>query len=323
MTQLETRNKTEKQLDLYGISTLPELAEILDFPIKSLIDATKKGYRSYQVQGKTKKRLIEEPNVILKLLLKDLKEILFEKFDCPEYNKCWLGGNNYINAQSHVGQHAYATTDISSFFTNSRARYVRKIFKNKLNISGEALELLVQMCTYRGHIPTGAPTSSILAFLAHKDLFDEIAEYMNKRDITFTLYVDDITLSAKHGITREEIRFIKSVLKRHKLEIKPEKTKFYSYKKAMITGFYLAQGGKISVPDSVGYKVVSLLREKNLGDMSKKELRRLIGLINYCQTADKRSFSATKRNAIKALKRLDKKEKEKINEKSNRKQQWK
>ena len=309
MTQLETRNKTEKQPDLYGISTLPELAEILDFPVKSLIDATKKGYRSYQVLGKTKKRLIEEPNVILKLLLKDLKEILFEKFDCPEYNKCWLGGNNYINAQSHTGRHAYVTTDISSFFTNSKTCYVRKFFNEKLNISGEALDMMVQMCTYKGHIPTGAPTSSILAFLAHKDLFDEIARYMEERDITFTLYVDDITLSAKHGITREEIRFIKSVLKRHKLKIKQEKTKFFSFKKAMITGFYLTQGGKISVPDSVGYKVVSLLREKNLGDMSKKELRRLIGLINYCQTADKHSFSATKRNAIQALKRLDKKEK--------------
>lgn len=320
MTQAETRNENEKQLDLYGISTLPELAEILDSPVRSLIDATKKGYRSYQVQGKTKKRLIEEPNIILKLLLKTLKEILFDTFDCPEYNKCWLGGNNYINAQSHVGQHAYATTDISSFFTNSKSCYVRKFFRNKLNITGEALEMLVHMCTYRGHIPTGAPTSSILAFLSHKDLFDEIAEYMNKRDITFTLYVDDITLSAKHGITGEEILFIKSILKRHNLEIKPEKTKFFNFKKAMITGFYLNQGGKIRVPDSVGYKVVSLLREKPLEDMSKKELRRLIGLINYCQTADKHSFSATKRNAIQALKRLDKKEKGGNNEKGNRKQ---
>lgn len=314
MTQANIRKEDEKQLNLYGISTLSELAEILDFPIKSLIDATKKGYRSYQVQGKTKKRLIEEPNVILKLLLKDLKEILFEMFDCPKYNKCWAGGNNYINAQVHAGQHAFVTTDISSFFTNSKARYVRKFFRNKLNISGEALDMLVQMCTYRGHIPTGAPTSSILAFLSHKDLFDEISEYMAQRDITFTLYVDDITLSAKHGITREEIKFIKSVLKRHKLEIKPEKTKFYSYKKAMITGFYVTQGGKISVPDSIGHKVVSLLKEKNLGYMSKKELRRVIGLINYCQTADKRSFIATKRNAIKALKRLDKKEKGEKNE---------
>lgn len=310
MTQLETRNKTEKQVNLYGISTLSELAEILDFPIRSLIEAIKKGYRSYYVQGKTKKRLIEEPNVILKLLLKDLKEILFEKFDRPEHNKCWQGGNNYINAQAHAGQHAFVTTDISSFFTNSKACYVRKFFKEKLNISGEALNMLVQMCTYRGHIPAGAPTSSILAFLSHKDLFDEIAEYMEKRDITFTLYVDDITLSAKHGIKREEIKFIKSALKKHKLEIKPEKTKFFNFKKAMITGFYLSQGGKISVPDSVGHKIVSLLREKNLGDMSKKELRKIIGLINYCQTADKRSFSATKRNAIHALKRLDKKKKE-------------
>lgn len=307
MTQLETRNKTEKQLDLYGISTLPELAEILDFPIKSLIDATKKGYRNYQIQGKTKKRLIEEPNTILKLLLKDLKEILFEKFDCPEYNKCWLGGNNYINAQAHVGQHAYATTDISSFFTNSKSCYVRKFFRNKLNITGEALNMLVQMCTYRDHIPTGAPTSSILAFLAHKDLFDKIAQHMDKKGITFTLYVDDITLSAKHGITGEEIKFIKSVLKKHKLEIKPEKTKFYSYKKAMITGFYITQGRKISVPDSVGHKVVSLLREKPLEDMNKKEIKKVIGLINYCQTADKQSFSATKRNAIQVLKNLEKK----------------
>lgn len=309
MTQADTRKENEKQLNLFGISILPELAEILDFPVKSLIEASQKGYRSYYVQGKTKKRLIEEPNTILKLLLKDLKEILFEMFDCAEYNKCWLGGNNYINAQAHVGQHAYVTTDISSFFTNSKTRYVRNFFKDKLKISGEALDMLVQMCTYKGHIPTGAPTSSVLAFLSHKNLFDEIAQYMKERDITFTLYVDDITLSAKHGITGEEIKFIKSVLKRHKLEIKPEKTKFFSYKKAMITGFYLNQGGKVCVPDSVGYKVVSLLREKTLEEMSKKELRKIIGLINYCQTANKRSFSATKRNAIKALKRLDKKEK--------------
>lgn len=313
MTQANIRKEDEKQLDLFEISTLSELAEILDFPVKNLIEATQKGYRSHYIQGKTKKRLIEEPNAILKLLLKDLKEILFEMFDCPEYNKCWAGGNNYLNAQAHTGQHAYVTTDISSFFTNSKTRYVRNFFKDKLKISGEALDMLVQMCTYKGHIPTGAPTSSVLAFLSHKNLFDEIAQYMKERDITFTLYVDDITLSAKHGITGEEIKFIKSALKKHKLEIKPEKTKFFNFKKAMITGFYLTQGGKISVPDSVSYKVVSLLREKPLEDMNKKELRRVIGLINYCQTADKHSFLTTKRNAIKALKRLGKKEKEKSN----------
>lgn len=152
MTQADTRKENEKQVNLYGISTLPRLAEILDFPVKNLIEETQKGYRRYFVQGKTKKRLIEEPNMILKSVLKDLKEILFEKFDCPDYNKYWIRENNYLNAQAHAGQHAYVTTDISSFFTNSKACYVRRFFKNKLNISGEALDMLVQMCTYRGHI---------------------------------------------------------------------------------------------------------------------------------------------------------------------------
>ena len=57
MTQADTRKENEKQVNLYGISTLPELAEILDSPVRSLIDASQKGYRSYYVQGKTKKRL--------------------------------------------------------------------------------------------------------------------------------------------------------------------------------------------------------------------------------------------------------------------------
>ena len=143
MTQANIRKVDEKQLDLFGISTLSELAEILDFPVKSLIKASQKGYRSYYVQGKSKKRLIEEPNVLLKLILKELKKLLVENVDCPEYNKCWAGGNNYLNAQAHAGQHAFVTTDISSFFTNSKACYVRKFFKDKLKISEEALDLLV------------------------------------------------------------------------------------------------------------------------------------------------------------------------------------
>ena len=93
---MKTRNEDKKQVNLYGISTLSELAQALKIPEENLIEETQKGYRSYFVQGKTKKRLIEEPNMILKDILKDLKKLLVKMFDCPEYNKCWLGGNNYI-----------------------------------------------------------------------------------------------------------------------------------------------------------------------------------------------------------------------------------
>ena len=44
----------------------------------------------------------------------------------------------------------------------------------------KALDLIINMTTYNDYLPTGAPTSTILSFIAHKVLFDEIAEEMKK-----------------------------------------------------------------------------------------------------------------------------------------------
>lgn len=98
-----------------------------------------------------------------------------------------------------------------------------KVLKKNLNISEKALDLIINMTTYNNHLPTGAPTSTILSFMAHKVLFDEIAEEMKKRGITYTQYVDDITLSAKHGITYKEVRYIQSILNKHTLRLKIKK----------------------------------------------------------------------------------------------------
>lgn len=55
MTQADARKENEKQVNLYGISTLSELAEILDFPIRSLIEATKKGTEVISFKVKQRK----------------------------------------------------------------------------------------------------------------------------------------------------------------------------------------------------------------------------------------------------------------------------
>ena len=56
---------------------------------------------------------------------------------------------------------------------------------------------------------------------------------LKKQDIKFTLYADDMALSAKKGITGEYIQYICNVLKKHKLTINQAKIKWYSYKKAL------------------------------------------------------------------------------------------
>ena len=225
------------------------------------------------------------------------------------------GRNAYQNAKAHVGNFAFVTLDIKSYYPNTKAKYVYELLVNKFGIceekDKEQLDFLMRILTFNGHVPTGAPTSPIIAFLAHKDLFDEIYEYTKALDIIFTLYYDDITLSAKHGITMEVVKHIEDILAKHELKINPKKTIFYSYKKAHITGYYIHQSGKISIPYHFGHDVVKMLDKKRIKEMSKKELNRLIGKINHIQYIDKKAFKTVKSMACRQLGKLVKAEERK------------
>ena len=300
-----------KENPLYGITEL-ELLNLLETSKAELRQAIIDGYKRYVKDSKKgKKRIIEEPNDTLKHLLKKLVKPL-QQLPCPDYCKCgWLKQNALLNAQAHIGNFATVAMDITDFYPNTTAKYVREGLKKKLNISEKALDLIINMTTYNNHLPTGAPTSTILSFIAHKVLFDEIAEEMNKRGITYTQYVDDITLSAKHGITYKEVRYIQSILNKHALRLKNKKTKFYSYKKTIITGYYLKQNGKISVPNRIGYSIVQMLRRKPIKEMDAREIKKLLGYIEYQRQVDKNAFKIVRIRAIKQQKKLIKMENQK------------
>lgn len=289
---------------LYGITELG-LLHLLKVSKAELYKAIADGYRPCVINDKKgKKREIEIPNELLCKLLKDCL-VHLHKLDCPEYNKCgWPKQNALKNAQAHVGNFVRIAADITDYYPNTKPIYVREGLKRVLNISERALDLIMGMVIYNGHIPTGAPTSTILAFIAHQELFDEINDEMKKRDIKFTLYADDITLSAKHGITRAEICYIQSVLNKHGLKLKNKKTKFYDYKKAHITGYYISQNGKLSVPYWIGNTIIKKLKDTPIKKMDLYQIKSLLGYINYQRQLDKRAFNVTRIRAIKQLKKL-------------------
>lgn len=259
----------------------------------------------YKIYKNKKQRIIEEPCEEIVDYQKIITKVLQKEFERPDY--CYSGWkmlNNIKNAEQHLNQLETITMDISHFYPNTKEKFIRKFFKEEIGLSGVDLELILKITSYNDHLPTGASTSSILSTLVHKTLFDTIYEKMKKQEIKFTLYVDDMTLSANKHISDNCIKYIKNVLNTHALFLKSAKIKRFGYKGALITGTKTTQSGELQVRFKAGHEVVEMLRAKKIADMSVEELQSLIAKIGYINQFQKKQFITTKNIAVKQLKKL-------------------
>jgi RNA-directed DNA polymerase len=98
------------------------------------------------------------------------------------------------NARMHVKPDALITLDIEKCFPNVKDHHVRVVFET-LGYSGQALSLLVRVCTLDFALPQGAPTSPILANIVLKGIDKRIGTLAWKHGGITTRYVDDIGIS--------------------------------------------------------------------------------------------------------------------------------
>lgn len=146
--------------------------------------------------GKLKTRILNPSIGRLKLLQTRIKENILDHIQFPGFIKGGLKGcSNITNASNHLGSKYKFTTDIKGFFPSIKSAQVYKSFSN-LGITPDVARLLTILTTYKGHLPQGTPTSSHLANLVFLEIDKKIFEYCQKKGITYTRYIDDITLSA-------------------------------------------------------------------------------------------------------------------------------
>lgn len=292
------------EIILKNVKTKRQLLKALEVTEQDLQNALSLPYRKGVISKNGKDRQLEKPNSTLKMVLgKILVEL--QKIVPPTYCQCgFKGQNNIKNAQKHLKQREIITLDIQSCFQNSRAKYVRQFFENKLNITGEALEIILQLTTYRGYLPTGAPTSPALLFFSHQEIFDRISDHMKKQGITMTLYMDDITLSAKRHISGKTVKYVERTLSEHELKLNHDKIKRFGRDIAFVTGVAIKPYGKLDVPYKINYSVIEMLEKKKLKDMNIKELQKLLGTVNYIQQITPNRYRVIRRMAIKQLTKL-------------------
>jgi RNA-directed DNA polymerase len=98
------------------------------------------------------------------------------------------------HARGHAGCAVVVCMDIKKFFDSTQADRVQAYFQ-KLGWSGPALQWLVQMTTYEGGLPQGAPTSPRLSNLVNYMMDARLWGLASSLNATYSRYADDLAFS--------------------------------------------------------------------------------------------------------------------------------
>ncbi len=72
-------------------------------------------------------------------------------------------------------------------------------------MSEDIAGLMTDLVSFGKCLPTGAPTSQIMAYWTYNKTFDEMVNIANKYNSIFTLYVDDMTFSSNEAISKKHV----------------------------------------------------------------------------------------------------------------------
>lgn len=190
-----------------------------------------KHYRKFEVAKKGGgRRTIESPRVFLKVIQWFLSDFVFRDLRVHDAVHSFSFKRSIAtNARNHEGQRYVGNVDIENFFGSvTEEKVVQHLQANGFQ-PFEAV-VLSKICTSKGVLPQGAPTSPIISNSIFYDFDSLILEYCGARGLKYTRYADDITIS---GDDKEKIltafRFIAINLASRSLKLNATKTRIASY----------------------------------------------------------------------------------------------
>lgn len=142
----------------------------------------------------------------LKAIQKRIQRRLLVHVQYPDYLTGSLKGRDARrNATLHANAAIVACEDVQSFFPSVSSALVEEIWKRFFGFAPDVAALLTALTTRCGSLPQGAVTSSYLANLAFWSKEPELQRLLALRGITYSRYVDDITISSRQPLGNKEL----------------------------------------------------------------------------------------------------------------------
>jgi Reverse transcriptase (RNA-dependent DNA polymerase) len=228
----------------WGLSSTHHLAELIGVP-KSDLEAICMAptYNCFVEQTKLNAKPGKEPRHIqepiettLKIHYRIVRHL--DSIERPDFLHSATKKRSHVtNAHTHLDSGgAVVAMDIRKFFESTSYHHVKAFFYKDLKCTHDVARLLANVCCAEGHLPTGSCISALLSYFAHRKMFLQIHDQCTAKDVTMSVYVDDLTFSGVHA-TKTMLHEFKRVIRRHGLQTHPDKDALVRPgKPAIITG---------------------------------------------------------------------------------------
>jgi len=155
------------------------------------------------------------------------------------------------NAKEHQHSHFFLLIDIRSFYPSITKSKMKTQLIQTYKQSKDVAEFISNIVTVpqekafgKRALVTGSPLSQWFAYVINKKMFDELNKVAIEENITFSVYVDDITFSSKSIVTYKFYTKIYNII--HKYGYRIHQGKMYRGKlgaKTKITGIQFTKYG--------------------------------------------------------------------------------
>ena len=238
-----------------------------------------------------KGRPIAEPLGKLRILQERL-QCLLAKIELPEYMHGGIKGRSPLtNARLHVGKAAVLNFDIKQFFPSVKPKYVYRTFYEHLRFPANVAHWLTKLVTFKGQLPQGAPTSTVVANLVILPLCTRLKLLASQHNSDYGQFVDDGTLSGP--LYLENLRnLIEKIICQEGFQASPKphkRTTRYYWEEQVVNKIRVNK--RIGVPQEKLRQIQDQIRslKASSSDPSyEKEYRSVRGRIAWTMTLDKK-----------------------------------
>lgn len=295
---------TRYLLDLPAIESLSDFAIALNLSDYTLYHLSNHSDFFYKEVKKPKKsgkvRILACPSRQMKAIQGWILINILEKLSINDTATAFRKGKNILNnVENHNNNRFCICMDMENFFGTIPANWVYSIF-HALGYNKHISCIFTSLCTYRGFLPQGGVTSPILSNLVCSRLDRRIIGYTGARNISYSRYADDITLSSNNPDRLfKALPFIRYIIKNEGFKLNEQKFKVLRPgNRREITGLVISDFNEIGIGSRKKRELrakIHRLEKHPLTDEERIQLSyHLAGWMSYLKSVDKKRYEYLK-----------------------------